>query len=342
MAAAAGGLALAEAHPVLVVAIAALACVALVASRAARLGAVGAAVLMAGALAGDWRLAAIDGAAARIRDGELVELRAHLRSAPRPGPFGASAEIQVAGGRLDGARLLLRIPRWSPLPAAARPGAELRLRGQTTALGSGPFADHLRRRGLAGGAPARSNPPDRRSPRRRGRAARPHAREGRSRGRGGHGARGGRAPAGYGPRPGRADSGRGPRGLPRQRSRPPARGLGSERDAARGAGPAAADARRREPALAPDHPGRPRGPVRPAGRGRTVAPARRGDGPRGDRGDGRFAPGVAVVRPVAGRRRDPGLESARVGRSRLAALVRRRDGHPRAGSPARPASCGEG
>jgi competence protein ComEC len=150
MAAAAAGLALAEARPGLVVAIAALACVALVASRAARLGAVAAAVLVAGALAGDWRLAAIDRAGARIRDGESVELRAHLRSAPRPGPFGASAEIQVAGGRLDGARLLLRIPRWSPLPASVRPGAELRLRGQTIALGPGPFADHLRRRGLAG------------------------------------------------------------------------------------------------------------------------------------------------------------------------------------------------
>ncbi|HVD59165.1 MAG TPA: ComEC/Rec2 family competence protein [Thermoleophilaceae bacterium] len=150
VATAAAGLGLAEARLVLVVAIAAGCFAALACLRAPQLGGVAAALVLAGASVGGLRLVAIDGAAGHFKDGSTVDLRAYLGSAPRQGLFGASAEIEVAGGRLDGARLLLRIPRWSPLPTAARPGAELRLHGRIRAVGSDAFADQLRRRGIAG------------------------------------------------------------------------------------------------------------------------------------------------------------------------------------------------
>ena len=147
---AAAGLALAESRPELV-ALSALAVFALLAVVGApRLGAGAAALILAGALAGDWRLAAIDGSAARVSDGARAEAGAHLLTPPRPGRFGASAEVELTSGPARGARLLLRVPRWAPLPAGARPGAELRLEGRTHALGETPFALYLRRRGIAG------------------------------------------------------------------------------------------------------------------------------------------------------------------------------------------------
>ncbi len=146
----AAGLALAETRPEMV-ALSALVVFALLgAVRAPRLGAGAAALVIAGALVGDWRLAAIDGSASRVSDGARAEARAHLLSSPRPGRFGASAEVELTSGPARGARLLLRIPRWAPLPTGVRPGAELRLEGQTHALGRSPFAAHLRRRGIAG------------------------------------------------------------------------------------------------------------------------------------------------------------------------------------------------
>ena len=150
MAAAAAGLGLADARVVLAIGIAAGCFAALACLRAPQLGGVAAALVLAGASVGELRLAAIDAAAGAVQDGSTVDLRAYLSSAPRPALFGASAEIEVAGGRLDGGRLLLRIPRWSPLPAAARPGAELRLQGRITALRSDAFSAQLRRRGIAG------------------------------------------------------------------------------------------------------------------------------------------------------------------------------------------------
>ena len=152
MAAAAVGLAFADARSALVGLVALVALVMLAGLRAPKLGASAAALIVAGAVAGDWRLEAIDAGAGRVGDGDRVEVRAHLLTAPRPGPFGASAEVRVATGRLTGARLLLRIPRWSPLPASARPGAELRLEGHTAPIApdAGGFGAHLRRRGIAG------------------------------------------------------------------------------------------------------------------------------------------------------------------------------------------------
>src|SRR5688500_18447619 len=128
--------------------------------RAATLGAVAATLLLCGAAAGEARLAAIDAPAERIRDGERVELRAHLLTPPRPSPVGASAEVAVTRGRLRGVRLLVRAARWAPLPGAVRIGEELRLEGrlqplttrETTAPAPSGAADDRSDAGSAGAA----------------------------------------------------------------------------------------------------------------------------------------------------------------------------------------------
>jgi competence protein ComEC len=163
------GLALAEAVPAATAGTAAAALVGLAALRAATLGAVAAALLLCGAAAGELRLAAMDAPAERLRDGDRVEVRAHLLTPPRPSPFGSSAEVAATSGPLSGARLLVRAARWAPLPRRVRIGEELRLEGRLTALtpageagggsagdgsaGGGSafdFAAHLRTRGVAG------------------------------------------------------------------------------------------------------------------------------------------------------------------------------------------------
>jgi competence protein ComEC len=155
------GLALADAGTGLTAALAAMALLGLSALRAGTLGAIAAAMLLCGAAAGDLRLAALDAPGDSVRDGEEVELRAHLLTPPRPGPFGASAELAVTSGHLTGARLLVRAATWAPLPRAVRIGEELRLEGRLKALrpaGDGTdsgaasefdFAAHLRTRGVA-------------------------------------------------------------------------------------------------------------------------------------------------------------------------------------------------
>jgi competence protein ComEC len=123
-------------------------------------------LVLVGAAVGDARLHAIDRPAALVVDGRTVDVSAYLLSAPRPSAFGASAEVRVAGGRLDGTRLLLRVPRWSELPPGVRIGDELRLQGRLRRIHGGPggapnegtrqrdgsfdFAAHLWRRGIAG------------------------------------------------------------------------------------------------------------------------------------------------------------------------------------------------
>ena len=160
------GLALAEARPQVTAATAAALLLALSSVRAATLGVLAAVLVLSGAAAGELRLAAIDAPAERVRDGEQVELRAHLLTRPRPSPFGSSAEVAVTSGPLSGARLLVRAARWAPLPRSVRIGEELRLKGrldELTSAGEGSaaggsagegssfdFAAHLRRRGVAG------------------------------------------------------------------------------------------------------------------------------------------------------------------------------------------------
>ena len=85
------GLALAETRPEGVALSALVGFALLGAVRAPRLGAGAATLVVAGALVGDWRLAAIDGSASRVSDGTRVGARAHLLSSPRPGRFGSWA-----------------------------------------------------------------------------------------------------------------------------------------------------------------------------------------------------------------------------------------------------------
>ena len=153
------GLALAEAGTGPAAGMAAIALLGLSVLRAATLGAVAAALLLCGAAAGELRLAAMDAPVERVRDGERVEVRAHLLTRPRPSPFGTSAEVAVTSGPLSGARLLVRAARWAPLPQGVGIGEELQLEGRLRALtpagdaGDGSsfdFAAHLRRRGVAG------------------------------------------------------------------------------------------------------------------------------------------------------------------------------------------------
>jgi competence protein ComEC len=130
----AAGLALAPAGASAVLASAALTVVLLAVLRAAPLGALCAALLLAGSAAGQARLAEIDDPAAGPLDGQRVTLRAEVLTRPRAFMFGTGAEVRVTSGRLSGARLLLRIPRWGRLPPRTAIGAELALVGRVRAL----------------------------------------------------------------------------------------------------------------------------------------------------------------------------------------------------------------
>ncbi|MGH2802093.1 MAG: ComEC/Rec2 family competence protein, partial [Thermoleophilaceae bacterium] len=163
MGAVAVGLGLAEASSEVVLAAGFAAFGVFAALRAPLIGALAAASVLAGAAGGELRLRAIDEPAGRIRDGEAVHLVAHLLTSPRPNAFGASAEVRVARGRLEGARLLLRAPRWEPLSRSLRVGHELRVAGRLEAIpkeaggeeegaaenGAFDFDAYLRGRGVA-------------------------------------------------------------------------------------------------------------------------------------------------------------------------------------------------
>ena len=145
------GLALSPADPLLAAVGAVALGVWIAACRVPQLAAVAAGLVVAGAAAGDARLAALDAPLARIRDGPVDGLRVHLGTHPRRSPFGSSAEVQVAAGPLRGARLLLRVPRWAPLPRGTEVGHELVVAGRLRRLRADPrsrFVAHLRRRGV--------------------------------------------------------------------------------------------------------------------------------------------------------------------------------------------------
>jgi competence protein ComEC len=152
----AAGLALATGPPLLAIAVAGVGLAVLAACRAPALGALAAALVLAGSALGEARLEAIDRPATLVEDGRTVELSAYVLTPPRQSAFGASAEVGVIGGRLDGTRLLLRVPRWEGLPRSMQVGDELRLRGRLrrpaaeTEEGEFDFAALLRRRGIAG------------------------------------------------------------------------------------------------------------------------------------------------------------------------------------------------
>jgi len=113
-----------------------------------------AAVLALTVAIGSVRLDRIDAPGERLTDGQAIAGTAHLAEQPRPGPFGASAEVELSGGLEHGTRLLARFQRGGDMPAAAGPGTELRLAGRfkRPEAGEGDFdlAAHLARRGIAG------------------------------------------------------------------------------------------------------------------------------------------------------------------------------------------------
>ena len=114
--------------------------------------AIAVAAVLLGAAVGEARLRVLDAPVARVKNAHVQNLPLHLLSAPRPNPFGASAEVAVVSGRLRGVRLLMRIARWTRLPPGLDVGAELAADGQVRPLrpdGSG-FADQLRHAGIAG------------------------------------------------------------------------------------------------------------------------------------------------------------------------------------------------
>ena len=156
------GLALAQAEPALALLVAAAFAALLAGAGAPRLAAFAAVLLLTGVAAGDLRLSALDRPAERIHDGDSLAARAYLLTPPQPGPFGSSAEVQIADGPLHGARLLARAGRWSPLPRSLEVGDELAVAGTLRALRPGaepakarsrgpPFdySAYLRRRGVA-------------------------------------------------------------------------------------------------------------------------------------------------------------------------------------------------
>jgi competence protein ComEC len=124
--------------------------------RAPLLAGLALALVAGGAMVGEMRLAALEAPQAGMEDGRLVAVRAHLLSRPRPSAFGSTAEVQVSGGRMDGARLLARFPQWSDVPRADI-GQELAMSGRLRSLtgaepqeGASDHAGYLRARGIAG------------------------------------------------------------------------------------------------------------------------------------------------------------------------------------------------
>jgi competence protein ComEC len=155
LAAAAAGLALAQAPTSTHLAIAGALAAALSLLTAPRAAVLAAVALLAGGMAGHARVAAIDTPAAGLEAGDRVEGRAHLVSVPRPGPFGSSAEARMTSGRARDARLLVRFPRDARPAPGAGIGSEVELAGSVrpakpAAEGEFNMAAYLRRRGLAG------------------------------------------------------------------------------------------------------------------------------------------------------------------------------------------------
>jgi competence protein ComEC len=105
-----------------------------------------------GAVVGQWRVSAIDRAAALPGpDGNHVSGRAVLLEHPRPSLFGSSAAVRMVSGRAAGAPLLARLDGGRPWPEGGQPGTVLRVSGRakTPAVGrSFDWRAYLRRRGI--------------------------------------------------------------------------------------------------------------------------------------------------------------------------------------------------
>src|SRR3954451_12284831 len=155
IAALAGGLALAPAGRDVALLVALVVAAALALLRAGPVAALAGLLVVAGAAAGQARLHAIDAPAGRLADGAPFQGRAYLTARPRPSPFGSSAEVEVVGGRLGGAKLLARATRWMRWPHGGAAGSAVLLRGtlrlpRPPQRGGFDAAAWERRRGLAG------------------------------------------------------------------------------------------------------------------------------------------------------------------------------------------------
>lgn len=106
------------------------------------------------ACVGAARLDAIDAQGQRLAERQPIAGTAHLLQRPVPGPFGASAEVELVDGPARGSRLLARLPHDVVLPRSAGTGAELQVTGTFGRARSGAgdfdFAAYLRRRRIAG------------------------------------------------------------------------------------------------------------------------------------------------------------------------------------------------
>jgi competence protein ComEC len=154
LAAVSGGLAVSPGSRWLGTALAALAALGCATLEAPRLGLAAAGLVLVGAAAGGWRLAAIERPARGLRDGTSVTATTILLERPRPSAHGSSAVLKIVSGAARATRLLARSPhkRW---PAGGEPGVELQVQGsfeRARPPPSGEFdiAAYLRRRGVAG------------------------------------------------------------------------------------------------------------------------------------------------------------------------------------------------
>ena len=155
VAAFAAGLALAPAGTAVAAVVALAVAGALGLARAGTVAAFAGLLVLVGAAAGQVRLHSIDAPARRVADDTRFQGRAYLTARPRPSPFGSSAEVEVAGGGLAGAKLLARASRWLRWPGGGAPGTAVLLRGtlrrpRPPKHGGFDEVAFMRRRGLAG------------------------------------------------------------------------------------------------------------------------------------------------------------------------------------------------
>ena len=133
------GLALAPLGPGAALGVGALAGGGLMALRARALAGLALLLVVGGALVGEWRLAALDSHSERIEDGREPAARRPPRFPPAPLRVREHRRrSRSRTGPLDGARLLLRLPRWVEAPRVGI-GAELGA-GGPAALARAPRA----------------------------------------------------------------------------------------------------------------------------------------------------------------------------------------------------------
>lgn len=171
LAALAAGLGLSPAPAEVAMAVAALAAAGAAGLGSPLLGMGVAVLLLAGGVAGDARLDAVDAGADRLtalggaapgRSGQAsarghegasvpIDARAELLERPRRSRFGSAANVRIVSGPAAGIRLHARAGRGLRWPGTSSPGTRVFVRGSARPLDIGsPFTAHLRRRGVAG------------------------------------------------------------------------------------------------------------------------------------------------------------------------------------------------